>query len=89
MGNVLRDVVESVKGLNLPGEVTIQQDERFTLTDVRLLYDVEFDDNLELPLSELGILNGSKLTITNDNDEDESKNVCVILFIVNRLSTLT
>jgi hypothetical protein len=84
MGNVLRDVVESVKGLNLPGEVTIQQDERFNLIDVRLLYDVEFDDNLELPLSELGILNGSKLTITNDNDEDESKNVCVILFIVNR-----
>lgn len=47
----------------------------------RLLYDVEFDDNLDLPLIELKIQQGSRLSITNDYDDDVSKNCCVILII--------
>jgi ubiquitin-like 1-activating enzyme E1 B len=47
---------------------------------IRLLYDVEFDDNLESSLKSLDVKNGSQLTVTNDDDEPEN-NFSVVLFI--------
>ncbi|KAL2911357.1 E1 ubiquitin-activating protein uba2 [Polyrhizophydium stewartii] len=82
----LRDVVDKVvasgtfgagsgrDGLGLCGEITVQ-------SNAGLIHDVEFDDNLGMRLDELGIRHGSKLSITNEDDADASRNVAVALFI--------
>ncbi len=51
------------------------------LTYIRLIYDVEFDDNLPSTLKSLNIKNGSRMTITNDNDDEPDKNYSIILMI--------
>ncbi|KAI8895316.1 hypothetical protein BC833DRAFT_529591 [Globomyces pollinis-pini] len=66
--------VQDPKGLNLQGDLTVQEGTRF-------LYDMDFDDNLDLTLSELEIRAGSELTLTNDYDEDETQNHTVVLFV--------
>jgi ubiquitin-like 1-activating enzyme E1 B len=60
--------------VNIPGELTIQQGER-------LFYDIEMDDNLDIPLSQLGVKHNSQLLVTNDYDQDENQNYCIVLFI--------
>jgi Fe2+ transport system protein FeoA len=52
--------------------------------NIRLLYDIEFDDNVHMNLSEFGIVDGSRLTITNDYDYDETLNVCAVIFMVHK-----
>ncbi|KAJ1340276.1 hypothetical protein BSLG_005102 [Batrachochytrium salamandrivorans] len=47
----------------------------------RLLYDVEYEDNMDSTLDALGICSQTRLSITNDDDDDESRNVAVTLFI--------
>jgi hypothetical protein len=42
---------------------------------------VEFDDNRDVSLRDLGVTDGSRLIVTNDNDDDPSKNYCVVLMI--------
>ncbi|KAJ8328967.1 E1 ubiquitin-activating protein uba2 [Batrachochytrium dendrobatidis] len=81
----LKDVIDKVvvsgefgegsirDGLGLAGEITIQN-------DIGLLYDVEFDDNIDTTLEALGVTAQTKLCITND-DDDDLKNVAVTLFI--------
>ncbi|KAI9011280.1 hypothetical protein BC832DRAFT_582449 [Gaertneriomyces semiglobifer] len=75
----LRRIIEQVvqSDLGLPGDITAQEGER-------LLYDFDFEDNLDRPLKDLGISHSSKVVITNDYDEDESKNVLVALYIEQR-----
>ncbi|OBZ85319.1 Ubiquitin-activating enzyme E1-like protein [Choanephora cucurbitarum] len=36
----------------------------------RMLYDIEYEDNLQLPLKQLGLTSGSILRITQDDDRD-------------------
>ncbi|KAH6601531.1 hypothetical protein BASA50_001569 [Batrachochytrium salamandrivorans] len=62
------------EGLGLTGDITIQNDKG-------LLYDVEYEDNMDSTLDALGICSQTRLSITNDDDDDESRNVAVTLFI--------
>ncbi|KAI9099384.1 hypothetical protein DFS34DRAFT_642694 [Phlyctochytrium arcticum] len=85
----LRTIVEDVitkgdrsgdetTGLAIRGDIAVQEGER-------LLYDVDFDDNLDLPLSQLGIHDSTRLMITNDDDDSATpENVIIILHIQNR-----
>ncbi|KAI8920775.1 hypothetical protein DFJ77DRAFT_426178 [Powellomyces hirtus] len=85
LGDLLEMVVKGspgespTSGLGIQGEIAIQEGER-------LLYDVEFDDNLDMSLSELGIRHATRVMITNENDDDETgnSNVSVILYIEHR-----
>lgn len=78
--NILHEVIGSgdKQGLDIQGEVSIQDGDR-------LLYDVELEDNLNSTLKDLGVVHGSKLTVINDYDEDATKNICIIIFIHQRL----
>ncbi|KAJ3252589.1 E1 ubiquitin-activating protein uba2 [Boothiomyces macroporosus] len=69
----LSALVELLREMNIDGDLTIQDQHR-------LLYDIDFEDNLGFSLSSLGIKKGTQLTITNDDDED-SKNYSIIAFI--------
>lgn len=69
----LSALVELLREMNIDGDLTIQDQHR-------LLYDIDFEDNLDSSLSSLGIKKGTQLTITNDDDED-SKNYSIIAFI--------
>ncbi|RKO88486.1 hypothetical protein BDK51DRAFT_19400 [Blyttiomyces helicus] len=75
----LRTLVEVVLGgdanggLNIPGELAVEE-------SGRLLYDVEFDDNLDSTLASLGIRDSCRVRITNESDEEE-KAVAVVLSI--------
>ncbi|KND02700.1 E1 ubiquitin-activating protein UBA2 [Spizellomyces punctatus DAOM BR117] len=82
----LRDLVERViqqhpegedesQGLGISGEITVQEGDR-------LLYDPDFEDNMDVTLKDLGILHASRVMITNDDDDEETKNVTVVLHIV-------
>jgi hypothetical protein len=42
---------------------------------------VEFDDNRNVSLRDLGVADGSRLMVTNDNEDDPLKNFCVVLMI--------
>ncbi|KAJ3296727.1 E1 ubiquitin-activating protein uba2 [Borealophlyctis nickersoniae] len=76
----LKDVIEIVtedpdgKGLSIPGDLTIENDGRG-------LYDPDFDDNLDRTLEDMKIHHGSRLTIQNEYDEEDSKVVTLVLSI--------
>ncbi|KAJ3319225.1 E1 ubiquitin-activating protein uba2 [Boothiomyces sp. JEL0866] len=59
----LSALIELVREMNISGDLTIQDRHR-------LLYDIDFEDNLESSLESLGIKKGTQLTITNDDDDD-------------------
>ena len=42
---------------------------------------MEFDDNVDVCLADLGIIDGSRLMITNEYDEDPLKEHCLILIL--------
>ena len=44
----------------------------------RLIYDVEFDDNLDIPLKDMNIIHGSRLVFTN---ESQDNNIRVVFMI--------
>lgn len=75
LGNFLEKVlINSKRGLGLLGEIAIMLGDG-------LIYDVDFDENIDSSFSDLGINHGKQLMITNDHDEDESENKCVVVFI--------
>lgn len=49
-----------------------------------LLYDEDFDDNLDLALKDLGIAHASRLLITNEDDDESNNVVAVNLYIEHR-----
>lgn len=59
---------------HLEGELTVQIGEK-------LLYDVEYEDHVEKDLVDLGVQSASQLLVTNDHDDDESKNHSVLFFV--------
>jgi ubiquitin-like 1-activating enzyme E1 B len=70
----LQDFVEQVVNeLNIGGEVTLQSGNT-------LIYDVEFEENFELTLQELGMKDNDELLLTND-DDDETKCYSIVLFV--------
>ncbi|KAG5519230.1 hypothetical protein PMAC_002318 [Pneumocystis sp. 'macacae'] len=62
--NLVVDVLQ--KGLGYGKEVSIISD--------RLLYDIEFEDNLDKLLKDIGIQNGTFLTIIDEEDNEEKPN---------------
>jgi ubiquitin-like 1-activating enzyme E1 B len=74
LGTQLQVFVEQiVNDLGITGEVTMQSGNT-------LIYDVEFEDNFESSLLELGIKNNVELLLTND-DEEDSKCYSIVLFV--------
>ncbi|PHH76288.1 hypothetical protein CDD80_1669 [Ophiocordyceps camponoti-rufipedis] len=67
LNNVVQDVVRGELGFG---------DREFSVSnDVGILYDVDETDNLSKKLSDLGINNGSLLTVVDDGDENPLVNV--------------
>ncbi|KAJ3163708.1 E1 ubiquitin-activating protein uba2 [Geranomyces michiganensis] len=66
-------------GLGIRGEISIQEGDR-------LLYDVDFDDNLDETLADLGIKQASRVLVTNDDYDDETKqgNYLIMLYVNHR-----
>ncbi|KAJ3023522.1 E1 ubiquitin-activating protein uba2 [Thoreauomyces humboldtii] len=64
-------------GIGVTGEIAIQEGDR-------LLYDVEFDDNLDMPLKELGLKHATRVMITNEDDDEPDKNVIITLHLDHR-----
>jgi ubiquitin-like 1-activating enzyme E1 B len=77
--NTLKTLIDSLKDIKLEGEVTVQVGEQYFIL-TRLMYDVEFEDNLEMEMKELGIEQGTQITVTND-DDDQDKCYSVMLFV--------
>ncbi|KAK6363816.1 E1 ubiquitin-activating protein uba2 [Orbilia blumenaviensis] len=50
----------------------------------KLIYDEEYDDNLDVSLESLGIAEGSFLTVMDESDDDQSRRVNLIVQIKNR-----
>ncbi|KAI8911481.1 hypothetical protein EDD86DRAFT_202483, partial [Gorgonomyces haynaldii] len=70
---MLQDILDKVvKELDLEGEITIQ-------SGSKLLYDVEFEDNLKKLLKDL--MDGQTITITNDHDDDPEQNHSVVITV--------
>ncbi|KAF4584378.1 Ubiquitin-activating enzyme E1-like protein [Ophiocordyceps camponoti-floridani] len=67
LSNVVQDVVRGELGFG---------DKEFSVSnDVGILYDVDETDNLSKKLSELGVDNGTLLTVVDDGDENPLVNV--------------
>ncbi|KAF3907529.1 hypothetical protein AA313_de0201833 [Arthrobotrys entomopaga] len=71
INRVLRDVFEYNDSISLLHE--------------KLIYDEDYDDNLESPLARLGIKDGSFLTVIDDSDESQARRINLVLQIKNRL----
>ncbi|KAK6539781.1 E1 ubiquitin-activating protein uba2 [Orbilia ellipsospora] len=54
-----------------------------SLIHEKLIYDEDYDDNLEIPLAQLGIQDGSFLTVRDESDESQAR-INLILQIRNR-----
>ncbi|KAG5439278.1 hypothetical protein PCANB_001577 [Pneumocystis canis] len=70
--NLVVDVLQ--KGLGYGNEISIISD--------RLLYDIEFEDNLDKLLKDIGIQNGTFLTIIDEEDsikEPNRKNIILVI----------
>jgi ubiquitin-like 1-activating enzyme E1 B len=61
LGNLVEDVIKNNEYLNYESDVTI--------ISSTLLYDSDFDDNMTKSLGELGVRNGSFLTVIDDEDD--------------------
>lgn len=66
----LRDLVEGL----LKGKLAYR-DELAVSTNAGLIFDPDLDDNLDRPLSELGVSNDSSITITDEEDTDTRVNL--------------
>ncbi|KTW27147.1 E1 ubiquitin-activating protein UBA2 [Pneumocystis jirovecii RU7] len=72
----LKDLVIDVlqKGLGYGKEISIISD--------RLLYDIEFEDNLDKLLKDIGVQNGTFLTIIDEEDNEEEPNRKNLILVI-------
>ncbi|KAJ5638554.1 hypothetical protein N7528_000944 [Penicillium herquei] len=78
----LNDIVEGVlrRQLGYGEELSV-------LKDSNIIYELDFDDNLSMKLSELGISDDSSITIVDDDDQDQDPRVNLELHIIERPKT--
>lgn len=63
-----------VEFLNLDeGELSVEE-------GGRLIYDLDFEDNKEKMLTQLGLVDGKRISFTTQSDEDTEKSYSIILF---------
>ncbi|KAJ3117564.1 E1 ubiquitin-activating protein uba2 [Phlyctochytrium bullatum] len=75
IGNLIDGVLRGDAGLNLDGELSINEASR-------ALYDDDFDDNRPLSFKQMAITHGKRLTVVHENDAGEV--ATVLIFIIHK-----
>lgn len=74
LGSVIEEVLRPV----------FHYGEALSLISQKLLYDEDYEDNVDEPLASLGIVNGTFITVTDEGDDGPSPRINLIVHIKHR-----
>lgn len=74
----LRDLVEKVL------QQRLAYSEELSVLSQHLLYDVDFDDNVDTPLEDLGFGEETFITVVDDRDGEPEQRVNLVIAITNK-----